>query len=645
VTLRSDLSQAVRLLSLIAGVVAVAILSIARDVFLPLALATLIAFMLSPAVAALRRRGVPRGLAVMVPVVGAFVAIAAFGVILALQFAQIAQKLPEFQTNIVDKIDTFRESGAPGGLVDRLTRLGEVIGKRVETALPEDTAATGALPVKVVGETRLVDTIESIVVPLMAPLATAGLVVVVVIFMLLDRELLRDRLIRLIGAGDLVRTTRMLEEAGARVSTYLLVQLLVNVIYAVPIAAGLWLIGVPNPLLWGMITLVFRFVPYIGSVLSAAFPIVMAFAAMPGWEGVLWTLALFGVVELVTSNVIEPQLYGSRTGLSPVAVIVSAIFWTFVWGPLGLVISTPLTVCLVVLGRHVPQFALFDILFGDEEVLRPHAQLYQRLLAGDTVEALERAESDVDEEGALAFLGRIAIPALILAQQDREKGALDAEVERRFAHAVRSVLKNMDLTPDTEPRAAKDAGKAAEAGLPQVSRVPVGRVACIGGRWPTDEVSALILAHALGAQGIEARTSGAGEMVPAGLSALGHGDCVVLCFLDPEPSRASLLRLRRLRRAAPQAALGVAVWAMPGDLSVAGDGSIPPSAAKMDEARSLGADFAVTLLPEALREVGARLAWADPPPVAPPVEAPQQDDASVISGDAVTSVNGSAATA
>jgi predicted PurR-regulated permease PerM len=612
-TMRSDLSQAVRLLSFIVGVVVVAILYIARDVFLPLGLAILIAFMLSPAVAALRRRGVPRGVSVVMPVVGAFAVIGSFGLILVLQFAQIAQQLPEFQSNIVAKIETLKESGASGGLIDRLSRLGEVIGKSVERALPNEVAAGEAMPVRVVGSTSLIDTAEAILVPLVAPLATAGLVVVVVIFMLLDREQLRDRLIRLIGAGDLVRTTRMLEDAAGRVSTYLLIQLLVNVIYAVPIALGLWLIGVPNPLLWGMITLVFRFVPYIGSFLSAAFPLLMAFAAMPGWSGVLWTAALFGLVEFITSNIIEPQLYGSRTGLSPVAVIVSAIFWTFLWGPLGLVISTPLTVCLVVLGRHVPQFALFDILFGDEAVLAPHAQFYQRLLAGDAVEALARADDEVDGQGPVAFLGHTAIPALLLAQRDRESGALDASVERRFAQSMRSVLKEMDLEVEA-PLAgtATDADGSARTVADGPAPVPTGRVACIGGRWSTDEVSAWVLAHALAAQGMDARTFGAGEMVPPGIAKLGRGDCIMLCFLDPEPSRASLLRLRRLRRVAPEVSIGVVIWSMPDDLNAAeADGGLPsPSTAKFDEARALGADFTVSSLPEALREVGARIGWS-----------------------------------
>ena len=236
------------------------------------------------------------------------------------------------------------------------------------------------LPVEVVEpEPQPLQVLRTIIGPLIEPLATGGIIVVVVIFMLIKREDLRDRFIRLVGASDLHRTTEALQDAGKRVGQYLLMQLIVNATYAMPIGIGLWVIGVPNALLWGLLALVLRFVPYIGPIIAAIFPIVLALAVDPGWTMLIWTVALFVAVELISNNVVEPWLYGSRTGLSPVAIIVAAIFWTWLWGPLGLLLSTPLTVCLVVLGRHVPQFQFLDVLFGSEPVLEPHEALYQRL--------------------------------------------------------------------------------------------------------------------------------------------------------------------------------------------------------------------------------------------------------------------------
>ena len=234
--------------------------------------------------------------------------------------------------------------------------------------------------------------LQTVVGPLVQPLATTGIVIVFVVFMLLQREDLRDRFIRLVGSRDLHRTTQALGDAAERVGRYLLMQLLVNVAYGIPIGIGLWLIGVPNPLLWGMLSVVLRFVPFIGPILAAAFPLALSIAVDPGWTMLLWTAALFIVLEMISGNIVEPWLYGASTGLSSIAILAAAVFWTWLWGPVGLLLSTPLTVCLVVLGRHVPQFGFLNVLLGSEPVLEPAESLYQRLLAGDPDEATERAE-------------------------------------------------------------------------------------------------------------------------------------------------------------------------------------------------------------------------------------------------------------
>ena len=396
------------------------------------------------------------------------------------------------------------------------------------------------MAVKVVEPDSAFGMLQSLVLPLISPLASTGIVVVVVVFILLEREDLRDRFLRLIGSNDLHRTTEVMEEAASRVTSYLLMQLLVNVIYAVPIGIGLWLIGVPNALLWGMLTLVLRFVPYIGSILAAAFPLFLAFAVVPDWSAVLWTAALFMTIELLTSNVIEPWLYGSRTGVSPLAIIVAAIFWTFLWGPLGLVLSTPLTVCLVVLGRYLPQFKLFDILLGDQPVLVAHAQLYQRLLASDTLEAIYRAEEALEERPLAEFHRRVAIPALLLAQADLERGVLTEARQDRLAASAIEMIDSI----------------APVAVLPPSEGAPV--IACLGGRSRLDEASAAVLSQLLEVEGAVVRRRPENTLATARRATgwLGGSQALVFCFLDNTPSRGALLLARRYRKLLPDLTIG-----------------------------------------------------------------------------------------
>jgi len=387
-----------KLPTLAASAATVAALYFARDVFLPLAIAILLTFALAPAVSRLRRAGCPRSFAVIAVVTAAFLCLFAFSLIVALQVSEVARDLPTYQSNIIQKVRTLKEAGSESQILDRLGRVMERIS--VELSRPEADVRVSPAPVpepkpllvEIFSPQRPIEILLSVLNPLLGPLATTGLVIVVVIFMLFEREDLRDRFIRLVGYGDLHRTTEALQDAGARVGRYLLMQLVVNITYGVPLAIGLSLLGIPNAILWGMLAIVLRFVPYIGPVIAAALPLFLAFAAAPGWTLMALTLGLFIVLELVSNNIVEPWLYGSRTGLSPLAIIVAAIFWAWLWGPIGLVLSTPLTVCLVVLGRHVRQFEFLEILLGNEPVLDPKERLYQRLLAGDPDEATDNAE-------------------------------------------------------------------------------------------------------------------------------------------------------------------------------------------------------------------------------------------------------------
>ncbi len=567
--------------------IAVAVLHYGQDVFLPLAIALLITFALSPLVSGLRRWGLPLLLSVLGTVAFAFAVIGLFLLIVVTQLGILAQSLPTFQANIVAKLEALQATGDGRGLLPRLIEMVQTINARIGAAVPADASgAQTIMPVEVVERQNAVQMLNDLVVPLISPVATSGLVVVVVIFMLLEREELRDRFIRLIGSNDLHRTTELLQDAGGRVTNYLLTQLLVNTIYALPIGLGLWLIGVPNALLWGLLTLVLRFVPYIGSVLAAAFPLFLAFAVSPDWSAVLWTLALFAVVELVTSNVIEPRLYGSRTGVSPLAIIVAAIFWTWIWGPLGLVLSTPLTVCLVVLGRHIPQFKLFTILFGDEPVLAPHSRLYQRLLAGDQVEAYSRAEEALETVYLTDYYGDVAIPALLLSRADHDRGVLTEAQQDSLADVAARVVTDLDEVVAEELEEAAQEGEAAPLAGQGFS------VITIGGRTKIDDVAAQMLRQIMASEGADALALGHMDLMPGQIGALKDAQgCVILAFLDPSPTRASLLHIRRIKKTNPQLRVGVVIWQMPEGLA----SDLPPVAdGKIREAEEIGADFVAT---------------------------------------------------
>ncbi len=580
----------------------VATLYIARDVFLPLSIAMLITFALAPLATRLRVMGLPNLLSVLVVVAVAAILISLFLLVAASQLSSLAQNLPTFQANIIAKVEALREAGSSNGIVGRLGRMITEITAEIGAANP--VAASGdlattppPLPVEVVDSKSSVALLQDLVLPLISPIATVGLVIVIVIFMLLERNDLRDRFIKLVGSNDIHRTTQVLREAGDRVTQYLLVQLLVNMIYAIPIALGLYLIGVPNAILWGLLTLVLRFVPYIGSVLAAAFPLFLAFAIARDCSAVLWTIALFATVELITSNVIEPYLYGSRTGVSPLAIIISAVIWTWLWGPLGLVLSTPLTVCLVVLGRHIPQFEVFFILFGDESVLAPHARLYQRLLVGDTIEATVRAQEALETVYLDEYYRDVGIPALLIAQQDHARGVLTAEQRSALAQGAHQMVNDLAAIAEAERLMPDDPGDAEEPGPPGQTGAGFS-VLCLGGRSDLDDVAAAMLSQTLSSDGADAIYHPHTDLSPQRLTPLikPQTDCVILGFLDPAPSRASFLHIRWIKQLAPKLRVGIVIWQHP-------DHPASPdlTAQSLQQAIDIGADFAVTSIDAATK--------------------------------------------
>lgn len=551
------------------------ILYVGQDVFVPLALALLLTFTLAPIVGFLRKRHVPKIASVLIAVITAFLVIAAFSFVVASQVANLANNVPTYQRNIVEKVQAVSQARAGDGVLDHLSKVVERIGNEIRQSAEDsqDGAAPEAghrepMPVEIVTRSNPIQTLREFIIPLISPFATAGLVIVLVIFMLLEREDLRDRFIRLVGLGDLHRTTAALQEAGKRVGKYLLMQLVVNALYALPISIGLWLLGIPNAILWGLLTLVLRFVPYIGPVIGMILPLFLALAIAPGWSLVLWVAALFIVTELVSNNVVEPWLYGSHTGLSPLAIIVSAIFWSWLWGPIGLMLSTPLTVCLVVLGRYVPQFSFLDVLLGNEPVLEPHEKLYQRLLAGDPNEATDNAEDILEEEYLIDYYEKVGMPALLLGEMDRRRGVMTEAQIALFSSTTQTLIGNLAeiAVEEAEEAPAGDSEDipASKLGEPDLPRGEGRSMLCIGGRGPIDDAAASMIAQVLAAQGTTVSQAAhhmlAGRNPDLLTAANADGlDTVLIAFLNTGSKAHARQVIRRLKRMRPSLRVGLFV--------------------------------------------------------------------------------------
>jgi predicted PurR-regulated permease PerM len=576
----------------ILAAIVVMVLHFGREIIIPIALAILLSFVLAPLVGLLQRLRIPRGLAVVSVVTIAFALIFAMGSLLASQLTQLAGDLPRYQSTISEKIQSFRETTAGRGTLERasgmLKDLSKELDKPAATA-PEGTlsprAPTPLKPVPV--EVRQPDpgaleSLQSLISPLLHPLATTGIIVIFVIFILLQREDLRNRLIRLAGSHDLQRTTAALDDAASRLSRLFLIQLLLNGCFGVIIGLGLWLIGVPSAILWGILAAVLRFVPYIGAVIAAAFPLALALAVDPTWTMLLWTVALFVVVEPVVGHVIEPMVYGHSTGLSPVAVVASATFWTALWGPIGLVLATPLTVCLVVLGRHVERLEFLDVMFGDRPALSPPEIFYQRMLAGDPTEASEKAEEFLKERSLSSYYDEVALKGLQLAHIDAERGALDPERLAKIRDAVSEFANNISeqedrplpkakLTTDAEATSAVEtvAEDAPYENLPVLNKedLPPGwqgehPVLCVAGRSLLDEAAAIMLGQLSTAHGLAARVEAADALSTANIFRLETAGVAIVCLVYMDAASPSHMRysVRRLRRKLPEATIILGCW-------------------------------------------------------------------------------------
>ncbi|MBV8121695.1 MAG: AI-2E family transporter [Alphaproteobacteria bacterium] len=557
----------------------VAILYFASNIIVPITLAVLLSFLLLPAVRALRRWRVGRVTAVAITVLITFTVISGFGAVVVREISSLAQDLPAYRENLEAKVRTLPEVIPGGGVLHRAaTILNDLRNQltNLELRTPAESLShagsasaepTKPIPVEIrQPPLEPLQLVESIIGPLLQPLTIAGLVIVFVVMILLDWEDLRDRVIRLAGRRDLYRTTQAMSDAAERVSQYLRRQLIVNLTCGVPIGIGLTVIGIPNAALWAIFVVLLRFVPYLGIIIAASFPLALSIAVAPGWTLLVETTALFVVVELIVANLVEPRVYGAGAGLSPVALIVAAVFWTWLWGPIGLLLSTPLTACLVVLGRHVRHLEFLDVMLGNEPVLTPQETFYQRLLAKDSDEASEQAEEFARDGSIPEFLDEVAIPALKRAQADSDRGALSARQRAEIKEAVAALLENLGDN-------VIEQGTTADHSLrPTTAIVP--RICCVAGRNELDLAAALLLVHLLPPANrvgtLEALSADVLLSDTADPSALDDARLICLSLISTSTPTQVRYLLRRVQRRAGRAVIMVGLWgALPDELAAA----------------------------------------------------------------------------
>nr|WP_295664143.1 AI-2E family transporter [Polymorphobacter sp.] len=576
------------LLSLAVGVVSVAALYLARDVLVPIMLAILLSFILSPVVELLQRLRLPRVPSVVLAVVIALGLAGVLAGVIGTQVASLATDAPRYAVTIRHKVREAQSStigqlpamiGALGRQFDRASG-GLATPVRVVTGPRALRTAPPPLPVEVrAPPLSPIELMRAVLAPVVGPLETTGIVVIVAIFILLQREDLRDRLIRIFGATDLHRTTTAMDDAASRLGRYFLTQVAINALFGTIIGSGLYFIDVPSPALWGVLAGLLRFLPYIGPVLAAIPPLILAAAVGPDWAMSLWVVALFVVVEPIMGYAVEPMVYGHSTGLSPVAVIVSAIFWTWLWGPIGLILSTPLTLCLVVLGRHVKRLEFLDVMLGDRPALTPVESFYQRMLAGDPDEALDQAEALLRDRSLSSYYDEVVVKGLQLAAADCVRGVLDDARLERVRGAARALVVDLAGHTDSDPAPTRAAGTNVRtlaekalpaAAAPDAAAQPLtaawqaaGAVLCIAGRGPLDDVGSSILAQLLGKHELGTRMASYTEASRDRIADLDVSGvlAITVTYLDLEGNPAHLRTLlRRLHDRLPGVPVTVGLW-------------------------------------------------------------------------------------
>ncbi|WP_168790421.1 AI-2E family transporter [Paraburkholderia aromaticivorans] len=598
------------LIALAVGVTVVACLYFASAVLIPMTLAILLSFLVAPLANALMRLRLGHVASVFAAVVISVSVIVMLGAVIATQLSDLAAGMPRYQATIEQKMET-----AHSLTIGKLDRFASAAGQALQRATVEPPPApqpgpasrgnahsTPSAPAAVPVEVREpvptpFELARRVLSPAISPLETAFIVFVVMVVILLQRDDLRDRAIRLFGSRDLHRTTTVMDEAARRLSRYFVSQLGLNAGVGVIIGTGLFMIGVPSPILWGILAALLRLVPYVGIWISATLATALAAAVSPGWAMAIWSLALFVTVEVLVGQIVEPLLYGRSTGLSPFSVVVAAIFWSWIWGPIGLILSTPLTLCLLVLGRHVRRLEFLDVLLGDQPALTPIENFYQRALAGDPDEAIEQAELLLRERSLSSYYDEVAIKGLQLAANDVVRGSVTAAQLARIEATTNDLVDGLDGYEDREPAtsaaaenwsaagplapSASDASNGAQtvAANPRpVTPANVGeeraanqsplaassRVLCIPGRGPLDALATTILLQLLGKHGFTSRALPHEAASRASIDQLDADDVGIVCILylqiDGIPSHLRYL-VRRIRARLPKVSIVVGLWA------------------------------------------------------------------------------------
>src|ERR1700720_1546770 len=565
----------------------VAALYFGREVLVPIALALLLSFVLAPLVRRLQSWRFPRIVAVSIVAIFAFATIFGLGAFMVSQVSQLANDLPRYESNLTDKIQSLQGVAAGTGPLERASDVLKDLKREIEkpgNVSPAEPSLGGQaqpsrpIPVEVKQpDPGALQLLAALIAPLLHPLTTTGIVVIFVIFILLQQNDLRNRLVRHAAARRVHRTTAALDDAGQRLSRLFLTQLALNAAFGFVIGTALWLIGVPSAPLWGMLAMIMRFVPYIGALISAIFPLVLAAAVGPGWTMVLMTAALFLIAETVVGQAIEPMIYGHSTGLSPVAVITAATFWTWLWGPIGLILATPLTMCLVVLGRHVDQLKFLEVMFGDEPPLTPAELIYQRMLARDPVEAADQARVFLRENPLTAYYDEILLEGLRLAQTDAQRGSLDEDKGRRIRDAAAELVDDLATHTDVDKQRTEPAEE--DAPLAQLERAEAeveeqelperwrsGKpVLCIPGPSLLDEALAAIVTHLVEQRGVGARAEQVDALSMSRILSWDTAgvDLICLCYLEAATAAQIRYAIRRIRRRIPDVSIVVASLGRP----------------------------------------------------------------------------------
>ncbi len=583
------------LTTLAGGVVVVAGLYMARDILIPVTLAFLLSLVLWPLIRFLRKARLGRVPSIVLAVMVALGMMLAIGGLIGSQLAELAQDLPRYQHTIARKINAVEEM-----TIGRINALAERAGSnlRRQSPAPRPVAPTPSqpaptsqtptqqaapLPVEVhQPEPSPIEMAKTYLSPVLSPLAHLGIVLIVTIFVLLQREDLRDRVIRLFGSNDLHRTTVAMDDAAYRLSRFFLTQVAINGGYGIVITVGLMAVGLPSPILWGILAGLLRFVPYVGAILGALLPMALAAAVDPGWSVLLWTGVLFLVIEPIVGHIIEPLAYGHSTGMSPVSVVLSAIFWSWIWGPIGLLLATPLTLCLVVLGRHIDRLEFLDVLLGDRPALTPVENFYQRALAGDPDEAQEQAEQLLKERSLCSYYDEVAVQGLHLAAADVRRGVVTLPQLGRIREAMTELIDGLQDHADTEParpQQAQPRGARLSAmeqkkpreplpPLPEIDSIPEtwrteGSILCLPGRGPLDDISAMMLAQILRKHGMGAKVLPYEAASRREIGSLeGEGvRMVCICSVELRGTPSSIrYMMQRLRRRLPDVPILVGIW-------------------------------------------------------------------------------------